>query len=325
MSELSIIVRVHNDGKKLDKTIKSILSDSLDNYEIIIVDDGSTDGSSAICDSYLKFKQVRVIHQENRGSLLAILSGFNNAQSEYVTLVDCGDWCEKSYVQDVLSVLHNVHPDMLLFDYKEMHQDGTYDVKRWGDNSDYFSQKETAIRFLKTTNYALWNKVIKREKAFFSQEEIDYFTSSRYNTNLGDDLYILMPILCKCSNIYYYNKTLYNYLIETQSISHNGNVNIEEDFSNRLALMNRTYEVLNNSELWDSNIKKLLAFDTIEFIYTDFSYYLKNFKFSIKKHVSDEQKDFLDYVFNNIDLNKDNNSFSRKKRFIIRSFERLYK
>lgn len=325
MSELSIIVRVHNDGKKLDKTIKSILSDSFDNYEIIIVDDGSNDGSSAICDSYLKFKQVRVIHQENKGSLLAILSGFNNAQSEYVTLVDCGDWCEKSYIQDVLSILHNARPDMLLFDYKEMHQNGTYDVKRWGNNSNYFSRKETAIRFLETTNYALWNKVIKREKAVFSKKEINYFSSSRYNTNLGDDLYLLMPILCKCSNIYYYNKTLYNYLIETQSISHNGNVNIEEDFSNRLALMNRTYEVLNNSELWDSNIKKLVAFDTIEFIYSDFSYYLKKFKFSIRKHVSDEQKDFLDFVFNNIDLNKDNIKLSRKKRFVIKNFERLYK
>lgn len=90
---LSVVVPVYNSAKHLCQCIDSILNQTYSNLELILVDDGSTDASDAICDTYAeKNERIKVIHKNNEGPPKARLSGAKQAAGEYITFVDSDDW-----------------------------------------------------------------------------------------------------------------------------------------------------------------------------------------------------------------------------------------
>ena len=96
MIKISIIVPVYNVEKYLRKCIDSILNQTFKDFELILVDDGSTDDSGKICDEYsLKDSRIKVIHKENGGQSSARNMGLDVAQGEYIGFVDSDDWIEK--------------------------------------------------------------------------------------------------------------------------------------------------------------------------------------------------------------------------------------
>ena len=96
MPKLSVIVPVYNTEKYLRECVDSILAQTFTDFELILVNDGSTDGSGAICDAYAEVDgRVRVIHQENGGATAARRSGVRIAGGEYITFVDSDDWLHK--------------------------------------------------------------------------------------------------------------------------------------------------------------------------------------------------------------------------------------
>lgn len=104
MPKLSVIVPVYNTEKYLRECVDSILAQTFTDFELILVDDGSTDGSGAICDEYAKQDdRVQVIHQENGGITVARKSGVRAACGEYVTFVDSDDWIDKDMYHIMLS------------------------------------------------------------------------------------------------------------------------------------------------------------------------------------------------------------------------------
>ena len=98
---ISIIIPVYNVEKFLPQCIDSILAQTYKDFELILVDDGSPDGSPAICDSYAqRDERVRVIHQKNAGVSAARNNGIEHAKSEWISFVDSDDWVEPSYIED---------------------------------------------------------------------------------------------------------------------------------------------------------------------------------------------------------------------------------
>ena len=92
--DLSIIVPVYNTEQYLGQCVQSILAQTYHNYELILVDDGSTDNSAQICDSYSSHKNVKVIHKPNGGLISARKTGVNASDGEYIGFVDADDWIE---------------------------------------------------------------------------------------------------------------------------------------------------------------------------------------------------------------------------------------
>lgn len=102
--KLSIIVPVYNVEKYLHRCINSLLKQELQSYEIILVDDGSTDKSSYICDEYVKkYSNIQVIHKANAGLGMARNSGINVAKGEYLAFVDSDDFLENGYLNRLLN------------------------------------------------------------------------------------------------------------------------------------------------------------------------------------------------------------------------------
>lgn len=103
--KISIIMPVYGVEDYVEKAIKSVLSQSLTDFEFFAVDDGSKDKSGAICDELAKTdSRLKVIHQENQGSSAARNAGLDKATGKYVYFIDADDWIE----QDMLENMYNL-------------------------------------------------------------------------------------------------------------------------------------------------------------------------------------------------------------------------
>lgn len=103
--KISVIVPVYNVEKYLNRCIDSILAQTMTEFELLLIDDGSTDTSGNICDEYaIKDSRVEVLHKQNGGVSSARNFGLDNAHGRWVVFVDSDDWCEPNYLQDFLSL-----------------------------------------------------------------------------------------------------------------------------------------------------------------------------------------------------------------------------
>ena len=105
---VSIVVPVYNVEKYLKKSIESILNQTYDNLEVLLVDDGSTDSSGEICDSFIKVdSRIRVFHKENGGLSDARNFGIEHMKGQYVSFIDSDDYISKDYVWKLYSSIKN--------------------------------------------------------------------------------------------------------------------------------------------------------------------------------------------------------------------------
>lgn len=104
MMKISIVVPVYNMSRYLDKCISSIRNQSYTNLEIILIDDGSIDGSSKIVDKHASFdSRIIAIHEENQGESRARNVGLEQTTGDYIAFVDCDDWIEPDIYETLLS------------------------------------------------------------------------------------------------------------------------------------------------------------------------------------------------------------------------------
>ncbi len=138
-AKLSIIVPVYKVAPYLCKCVDSLVAQDYDDYEIILVDDGSPDECPAICDEYAKIVDsrkskvnsvsIRVIHRENGGLSAARNSGIEVAKGEYVCFVDSDDYWEKNVLGGLMEQIEREQLDVLRFDYQNVRVvDGEYEV-----------------------------------------------------------------------------------------------------------------------------------------------------------------------------------------------------
>ena len=115
---ISIIVPVYNVEKYLDKCLKSLAQQTYNNIEIILLNDGSTDKSSAICDQYAKNDiRFRVVHNPNMGVSFERNYGISIALGDYIMFVDADDWLEKETCEEIVELFSSSNVDIIIFSY----------------------------------------------------------------------------------------------------------------------------------------------------------------------------------------------------------------
>ena len=120
MAKISIVVPVYNVEPYLRKCIDSIVHQIFRDIEIIIIDDGSTDGSGEICDEYAsKDERIRVLHKNNKGLSCARNDGIDMSTAPYIMFVDSDDWVEPEFCELPLIVAKGTDADLVLFSYNE--------------------------------------------------------------------------------------------------------------------------------------------------------------------------------------------------------------
>lgn len=125
MPALSIVVPVYNVEKYLDRCMTSILNQDFSDWEMILVDDGSTDRCPALCDSYAdKDHRIKVIHKKNGGLSNARNAGLKIASGEYVGFVDSDDTIRKDMYSRMINAAEEYHTDFVMSDYMRVFSDG---------------------------------------------------------------------------------------------------------------------------------------------------------------------------------------------------------
>lgn len=157
----SIIIPVYNVEPYLAECVNSVLQQDCENFEIIMVDDGSTDKSGVICDEFAeKNKKIRVIHKKNGGLSDARNVGLNEANGEYVIFLDSDDyWINTSFLTSVEQEIIKSQPDIVIYGYQKK-----YCGRK---NKDYipYVRVNSVIQLVKNNefNICAWDKVIKKQ------------------------------------------------------------------------------------------------------------------------------------------------------------------
>ena len=114
---ISIIIPVYNVIDYIEEALDSVIHQTYQNLQIIVVDDGSTDGSGLVCDEYAKKdKRITVIHQENKGLSAARNAGLDIAKGEYIAFLDSDDAFHREMIEHLLGVAQNENADIITCD-----------------------------------------------------------------------------------------------------------------------------------------------------------------------------------------------------------------
>ena len=181
--KISVIIPVYNVAAYLSQCLDSVLGQDHEDLEVIVVDDGSTDSSGAICDQYAaKDPRVRVIHQRNAGAAAAKNAGLRVATGEYLSFVDSDDYLEPNVYGHMLRVLQTTQADAAQFSFREVYVN-RQEEKLLDMGCPEMDSKTYLVRFTKDWSCPLlWNKLYRRhifDGVFFEEgHKIDdeYFT-----------------------------------------------------------------------------------------------------------------------------------------------------
>lgn len=209
-NKISVIIPVYQVAKFLPQCIESVCNQDHKNLEIILIDDGSTDGSGAICDHYaVEDSRIRVIHQENAGAAAAKNAGLKIATGEYLSFVDSDDFLEPDVYGYMLEVLQSEHADAAQFGFREVYTSRTEDHIH-GEGRKKLDGKEYLCRFPKDWTCALlWNKLYRR-----SLYDGIYFEEG----HKIDDEYFTYQGFLKKATVVCDDRIIYNYRKRASSV-----------------------------------------------------------------------------------------------------------
>lgn len=213
MPEISIIVPVYNVEKYVKQCLQSILNQTFSDFEVIIIDDGSSDQSGKICDDFARLNsKITVLHTENEGLASARNKGLDRAKGDYICFVDSDDYLQENYLEFLYRIIQNSEYDFVSCAANFVDEQGKL-IRR----NDYLvSEKEIVgdeiIDIYMTTNLiedASWNKLYKKTV----WQDLRFLEGYIY-----EDSEIIVRLLQRCKTIFFTSEFLYYYRIRSDSI-----------------------------------------------------------------------------------------------------------
>lgn len=215
----SILIPVYNVREYLAECLESVVNQTFSDFEVIVIDDGSTDGSDRICDQYAAdYENIYVYHQENKGLMMSRKEGILKAKGEYCLFLDSDDYYALTLLEEVEKKLSQEMVDLLIYNKARVY------LKRVAekefpkmDARQYriVDKKEALQIFMGSNQYnSIVMKVVRRKKILPYLEEI-YIP-----VNYAEDVLQSAWFLLLSDKIGFYNKSLYYYRIRGSSMIH---------------------------------------------------------------------------------------------------------
>lgn len=166
---VSVIIPVYNVEKYLNDCLNSVCSQTFENLEIILVDDGSTDGSSKICDDWSdKDNRVRVVHQLNAGLSEARNVGLKCSKGDYVLYIDSDDSIKEDLVESLINLIEKYDVDVAMCTHR-LKVNGIVETRQFSQNVITGTVDELLKFIFENGLWHAWGKLIKRELALKSK------------------------------------------------------------------------------------------------------------------------------------------------------------
>lgn len=225
--KISVIMPVYNTEVYLARAIESVLNQTLKDFELIIVNDGSTDNSKSIINSYSDYDtRIKVINKENSGLGYARNSGLEYASGEYIFFIDSDDCIEKCTLEEIYTIANETKSDIIVFNMKKILEDTnevtqkeilkltneTISIKEIGINKYFKQYFFPYVHGHEACNKLYRTSFLKLSKVVFDSN--DYICAEDLMFNLK-----LIPFVDKITSI---NKSYYNYYQRANSIMNSG-------------------------------------------------------------------------------------------------------
>lgn len=220
--ELSVIVPVYNAQDTLKRCMESILNQTYQQFEVILVDDGSADKSGALCDGYQRIdSRVMVVHTTNSGPFQARKLGANRASGRILTFSDADDCLEETAFETAMRLFCRYHPDILAYTYdcgkgkveKQLYEERLYRKEEIRNEIIPGMMYDSAYGG-RRMNPSLCCKLMKKELFTKVTESI------KDRITLGEDALVTYPAVCLAESIFICNKALYHYSLNDSSCTH---------------------------------------------------------------------------------------------------------
>lgn len=310
MSTISVIIPVYNVKDYLCECVESVISQTYSDLEIILIDDGSTDGSREICDSLAKRdKRIVVFHQTNAGLSMARNKGIELSHGEYICFIDSDDVVANNFCEVLYGLLDNTDYDFSLcsvlrfIDGEEITVDKKEEIISVKSNRDFFK-----MQLNRESEFGVWNKLFRSS----------LFDTIKFEKNrIHEDVIFSIDLFSKChDNVIMTNQQLHYYRQRNNGIVSGINKKCSPDFI--YACEKMMNEVISK----DSSLLSDAIYYCVDFpwLFIDRIYVNLNFK-NNKQFLSDFQnflKKYSSYV-----MKQDRISIIVRKRMVLFSKSRF--
>lgn len=217
MNKLSVIIPIYNVEKYLRRCIESVLKQTYLNLEIILVDDGSTDGCEKICDEYKeKDERVSVIHKKNGGLSEARNFGLKLVTGEIVTYLDSDDYIDANMYEKMIKAMRDKEADIVVCGTYIDYEDGSTKIK--SEKKEKILNTEEALIELNSFSsfdMSVCNKIFKKEII----KDIDFPVGKK-----SEDYFVMYQYFARAKKVVIINEAKYHYFQRSNSISRGKNV-----------------------------------------------------------------------------------------------------
>lgn len=311
LPEISIIVPIYNVEKYLDRCIKSILSQTFKDFELILINDGSTDESSNICEKYKGLdNRIVVIHKENGGLSSARNVGLDIAKGKYIGFVDSDDYIDENMYYELYRSITKNNSDISICKFIKVYNNNKVNLINNNLLEVNYSNIEALQELYKNNSVdfiVAWNKLYRSKLI----KEFRYPLGRKH-----EDEFIIHKLLYRCNKVTYINKELYYYYQRENSIM-NSKLSIKD--------IDKVYFYLDRIKFFNSiNNKQLKEKSTYNFVIGYFDLYAK-VKYILKDECS--RKRLKKLIIKNYHYICTSNRFSVKEKLAILIFilnERYY-
>lgn len=238
----SIIVPVYNKEDYLYECVESVLNQTCSDFELILVDDGSTDSSPDICDKYaISDSRIKVVHKENGGLVSARKAGARLASGQYILNIDSDDCIVEHALDTLKGVIDKYQPDIVGFKFSRFNDAGIIDFGGYSISDGLYDSKEMTNAkktFLYNPKKPFFSFGIGPNlclKAIKNNIYVKWQLATSDEIIMGEDLSVFAPCLMEANNIYLIDEALYSYRIYGDSIT---STYRENEFDNLSILVN---------------------------------------------------------------------------------------
>lgn len=262
---VSVIVTAYNIKDYLPRCLDSLLRQTYENLEVIVVDDGSTDGTAAICDDYAaKNARISVIHKENGGPSSARNAGVAIAHGEYIGYVDGDDWTEPEMYEHMLAACMEHHAEIAICTYRQVGK-GSEEIHPTGDVAVLSREEALEIYISGHPQYhifhSVWSKLFKREVI----QDVAFPEGRK-----SEDIMYTTWSMARASKCVFLDTPYYNYMVDREDSIMNTKLG-ERRFGDEIPFWREQAEYLAEQGLLELSYKSQYQFyRRLLFYYVDF-------------------------------------------------------
>ena len=266
----SILVPAYNVEKYLRNCLESIRRQTFEDYEVLLVDDGSTDATPQICDAYAGMDQrFKVVHKENGGVVSARKAGAERACGEYLVTVDGDDEIEEDLLFEMHRIIIDKQPDLITIGFKVVDENGNFSFERLNDIDAGYYAGETLPEFRSKILYdkdragfncgcvtfSTWSKVIRTAIYKECIRRVDE------RVEKGEDLVAFLYVMQKVESVFSSDYRGYHYRLQPSSMMHTCRV---EDLYRQAILRDEIYRAVGDDTAMVSRASVCIFYLTYE-------------------------------------------------------------